>query len=91
MRISSYLFRPRWIGMQAVRFTETALDCIGALVRFCTLVASFFPFGATFILMLVLCGAASADEDSSDVKPYGIDRRTPWETSRVVGAPDSQS
>ena len=39
--------------------------------------------------MLVLCGAASADEDSSDVKPYGIDRRIPWETSHVVGAPDT--
>ncbi len=89
MRISSYLFHPRWIGMQAVRSTEIALDCIGAVVRFCTLVVSFSPFGATFILMLVLCGAASTDEDSSDVKPYGIDRRIPWETSRVVGAPDA--
>ena len=89
VRISSYLFRPRWIGMQAVRSTETALDCIGALIRFCTLVVSFFLFGIGVIPVLVLCGAASADEDSSDVKPYGIDRRTPWETSRVVGAPDA--
>ncbi len=76
MRISSYLFRPRWIGRQTP-------------VRFCTLVGSFFLFGVSVILMLVFCGAASADEDSSDVKPYGIDRRIPWETSRVVGAPDA--
>ena len=89
MRISSYLFRPRWIGRQAVRSTETALDCIGAPVRFCTLVGSFFLFGVSVILMLVFCGAASTDENSIDVKPYGIDRRIPWETSRVVGAPDA--
>ena len=76
MRISSYLFRPRWIGRQTP-------------VRFCTLVGSFFLFGVSVILMLVFCGAASADEDSIDVKPYGIDRRIPWETSRVVGAPDA--
>ena len=57
-------------------------------VRFCTLIFSFFPFGASVILMLVLCGAASTDENPSDVKPYGIDRRIPWETSRVVGVPD---
>ena len=56
--------------------------------RFCTLIGSFFPFGASVILMLVLCGAASTDENPSDVKPYGIDRRVPWETSRVVGVPN---
>ena len=58
-------------------------------VRFCTLIGSFFPFGASVILMLVFCGTASTDENSSDVKSYGIDRRVPWETSRVVGVPDA--
>ena len=58
-------------------------------VRFRTLIGFFFPFGASVMLMLVLCGAALTDENSSDVKPYGIDRRIPWETSRVVGAPDT--
>ncbi len=58
-------------------------------VRFCTLIGPFFPFTTSVILMLVLCGAASTDENSSDVKPYGIDQRIPWETSRVVGAPDA--
>ena len=58
-------------------------------VRFCTLIGSFFPFGASVILMLVLCGAASTDENLSDTKPYGIDRRVPWETSRVTGVPDA--
>ena len=76
MRINSYLFRPRWIGMQA-------------LVGFCTLVSSFFLFGVSIILILVLCGTASTDENSIDVKPYGIERRVPWETSHVVGAPDA--
>ena len=76
MRISSYLFRPRRIEMQT-------------LVRFCTLVGSFFLFGVSVILMLVFCGAASTNENSSDEKPYGIDRRIPWETSRVVGVPDA--
>ena len=75
MRISSYLFRSRWIGRQTP-------------VRFCRLAGSFFLFGVSVILMLVFCGAASTDENSIDVKPYGIDRRIPWETSRVVGAPD---
>ena len=76
MRINIYLFRPRWIGMKA-------------LVGFCTLVSSFFLFGVSIILILVLCGTASTDENSIDVKPYGIERRVPWETSHVVGAPDA--
>ena len=76
MHINSYLFRPRWIGMKA-------------LVGFCTLVSSFFLFGVSIILILVLCGTASTDENSIDVKPYGIDQRIPWETSHVVGAPDA--
>ena len=58
------------------------------LVRFHTFVGSFFAFSASVILMLVLCGTGSADENSTDVKPYGIEQRMPWETSRVVGAPD---
>ena len=75
MRISSYLFRPRRIEMQT-------------LVRFCTLVGSFFLFGVSVILMLVLCGTVSTAENLSDTKPYGINQRLPWETSRVVGVPD---
>ncbi len=58
-------------------------------VRFCTLIGSFFLFGVSVILMLVFCGAASTNENSIDAKPYGIDRRIPWETSRVVGVPDA--
>ncbi len=76
MRISSYLFRPQLIGMQAP-------------ARFCMLVGSFFVFGIGVILMLVLCGAASADENLIDVNPYGINQRIPWRTSRVVGAPEA--
>ena len=58
-------------------------------VRFCTLIRSFFLFGASVILILVFCGAVSTDENSSDVKSYGLNQRIPWETSRVVGAPDA--
>ncbi len=76
MRISSYLFRPRWIGMQV-------------LACFCTFVGSFLIVGVGVVLMLAPYGEALADANSSDVKPYGIDRRVPWETSRVVGAPDA--
>ncbi len=59
------------------------------LVRFHRFVGSFLAFSASVILMLPFCGIGSTDENSSDVKPYGIDRRIPWETSRVVGAPDT--
>ena len=59
------------------------------LIPFCLLVGSFFVFGGGLILMPVSYGEASADANSSDVKPYGIDRRIPWETSRIVGAPDA--
>ena len=59
------------------------------LVRFHTFVGSFFAFSTSVILMLVLCGTGSTDENSTDVKPYGIDQRIPWERSRVVGAPDT--
>ena len=58
-------------------------------IRFHTFVGSFFALSASVILMLVLCETGSADEKSTDVKPYGIDQRIPWETSRVVGAPDT--
>ena len=58
-----------------------------SLILFCTLVVSFFLFGVGVIL--VSYGGAATAENSSDVKPYGIDRRIPWETSRVVGAPDA--
>ena len=58
------------------------------LIPFCLLVGSFFVFGIGIILILP-CGEALADANASDVKPYGIDRRIPWETSRVVGAPDA--
>ena len=57
-------------------------------VRFCTLIGSFWPFRASVILMLVLCGTVSTAENLSDTKPYGINQRIPWETSRVVGVPD---
>ena len=59
------------------------------LIPFCMLVGSFFVFAIGIILVLASYGEASADERSKDVKPYGIDRRVPWETSRVVGAPDA--
>ena len=59
-----------------------------SLVRHHTFVGFFFAFSASVILMLVFCGGASADETSTDVKPYGINQRVPWGTSRVVGAPD---
>ena len=58
------------------------------LIRFCTFVGSFFVFGIGIILVLTSYGEASTDEHSKDVKPYGIDRRVLWETSRVVGVPD---
>ncbi len=58
-------------------------------IRFHTFVGSFFALSASVILMLVLCETGSADKKSTDVKPYGIDQRIPWETSRVVGAPDT--
>ena len=59
------------------------------LIPFCTLVVFFFVFGVGVILMLAPYGEALADPNSSDVKSYGIARRIPWETSRVVGAPDA--
>ncbi len=59
------------------------------LIPFCTLVGSFFVFGIGIILVLAFYSEASADEHSKDAKPYGIDRRVPWETSRVVGVPDA--
>ena len=59
------------------------------LIPFCTLVGSFFVFGIGIILVLASYSEASADEHSKDVQPYGIDRRIPWETSRVVGVPDA--
>ena len=58
-----------------------------SLIPFRTLVVSFFLFGVGIIP--VSYGGAAADEHSKDVKPYGIDRRVPWETSRVVGVPDA--
>ena len=58
-------------------------------IPFCTLVGSFFVFGIGIILVLASYSEASADEHSTDVKLYGIDRRVPWETSRVVGVPDA--
>ena len=71
MRISSYLFHPRWIGLQA-------------LIRFCILAIPFFPFG----VISIPYGEAATNENSTGTKPYGLDQRIPWETSRVVGAPD---
>ena len=71
MRVSSYLFRPRWIGRQT-------------LIRFCILAISFFLCG----VILIPYGEAATDENSTGTKPYGLDQRIPWETSRVVGAPD---
>ena len=60
-----------------------------SLISFCTLVGSFFVFGIGIILVLTSYGEVSANEHSKDVKPHGIDRRVPWETSRVVGVPDA--
>ena len=59
------------------------------LIPFRTLVNVFFAFGVSIILMLAPYDEALADANSSDVNPYGIDQRIPWETSRVVGAPDT--
>ena len=58
------------------------------LVRCHTFLGSFFAFSASVILMLAPYGEALADANLLDVNPYGIDQRIPWETSRVVGAPD---
>ena len=58
------------------------------LAHFHTFVGSFFAFSAIVILMFTLCGTGAADENSTDTQPYGLDRRIPWETSRVVGVPD---
>ena len=59
------------------------------LSPFRTLVTVFLVFGVGIILMLAPYDEVLADANSSDMKPYGIDRRIPWETSRVVGAPDT--
>ncbi|MYE87571.1 c-type cytochrome, partial [Candidatus Poribacteria bacterium] len=59
------------------------------LIPFCLLVGSFLAFGIGIILVLASYGEASADEHSKDAKSYGIDRRVPWETSRVMGVPDA--
>ena len=58
-------------------------------IPFCMLVGSFFVFGVGVILMITIYSEALAAEHSTDVKPYGIDQRIPWETSRVVGVPDA--
>ena len=58
------------------------------LIPFCLLVGSFLVFGIGIILIL-LRSEALADANASDVKPYGIDRRVPWETSRIMGVPDA--
>jgi glucose/arabinose dehydrogenase len=39
------------------------------------------------ILLLVVAAAHAEDPPSSD-KPYGLERRIPWNDSRVVGSPD---
>src|SRR6185503_8377499 len=41
-------------------------------------------FGLSFILLAAL-SASAADEDEA---PFGLDRRIPWTTSRVIGSPD---
>ena len=42
----------------------------------------------TTILCLAWLGAARATADSGRGAPYGIEQRTAWTTSRVVGSPD---
>ena len=74
--VGTYLFHPGWIGRQA-------------LVCLCPLVSSFFVFTVSVILILAPYSEAVTDENPTDMKSYGIDQRIPWETSRVVGAPDA--
>ncbi|HET6424397.1 MAG TPA: PQQ-dependent sugar dehydrogenase, partial [Planctomycetaceae bacterium] len=35
-----------------------------------------------------VCAALIASSDAAEPRPFGIDQRTPWTTSRVVGSPD---
>lgn len=42
----------------------------------------------TFVITLAVFVGAGAAHAADAGKPYGIDKRTPWTTSRVVGYPD---
>jgi len=59
--------------------------------RRCQAVATMFPLGraslvrGTLLLLVLITGRLIAAEES---KPYGLDRRVPWTTSRVVGTPE---
>jgi uncharacterized repeat protein (TIGR03806 family) len=43
------------------------------------------------IFLLLVPGVASADDRPAAEKPFGLERRIPWNDSRVVGSPDPPS
>ena len=43
---------------------------------------------SVILVGVLLCGVASTNEETENSKPYGIEKRIPWTTSRVVGTPD---
>src|SRR6266516_2042340 len=54
-----------------------------------------FLFGAVVVGAFCLLPSEGADSTSAGqpkkepaAKPYGIDKRTPWKTSRITGAPE---
>src|SRR5437879_12747929 len=42
-------------------------------------------------ILLLLSSAAPADEPPATEPPFGLERRLPWNDSRVVGSPDPLS
>ena len=43
---------------------------------------------SVILVGVLLCGVASTNEETEHSKPYGIEERIFWTTSRVVGTPD---
>ena len=60
------------------RFVQEKLAMPGKSWLFFAIVGSLLCLGATF----------DAGAQSGSGKPFGIDKRVPWTTSRVVGSPD---
>ena len=57
------------------------------ITRFLACVVVCLALGVVISLMLSSSGEAVSDEKTDTERPYGLDLRIPWTTSRVVGTP----
>ena len=48
----------------------------------------FFCFSALFAAFVLVATATISAQSAADEKPYGIEERVKWTTSRIVGSPD---